>query len=74
MTDSGGVQKEAFFYRVPCVTLCSETEWKELVKMGWNRVVPPTTPENIKKEVLACIERKGEAGDPFGKGDASKKL
>jgi UDP-GlcNAc3NAcA epimerase len=50
LTDSGGVQKEAFFLRTPCVTLRTETEWVETVEAGWNIVVG-TDPSNVVKAV-----------------------
>lgn len=56
ITDSGGVQKEAFFYGVPCVTLRRETEWVELVELGWNRLVD-VDPTAISQAVTEIGQR-----------------
>jgi UDP-GlcNAc3NAcA epimerase len=74
VTDSGGVQKEAFFYQVPCVTLRDETEWTELVEAGWNRLCPPAEAQTIAKVIISAIGSVGGQGCSYGGGCAASKI
>jgi len=75
VTDSGGVQKEAFFHGVPCVTLRDETEWVELLDLGWNRLAPPTSVEDVTAAVDAMLSGRPEAAEsPYGSGSSALQI
>ena len=73
-TDSGGVQKEAFFHGVPCVTLRDETEWVELVSSEWNRLAPPLDAGTVAEVILAARGTRGAPVQPYGDGHAAEKI
>lgn len=72
LTDSGGVQKEAYWFGTPCVTLREETEWVETVDAGWNVVV------GTERERILTAVQNGPLPivhpNLFGAGDASQKI
>lgn len=74
-TDSGGVQKEAFFHEIPCVTLRSETEWIELVRLGWNALAPMDSSEAIAAQITAAIHCKPASREkPYGEGNSAARI
>ena len=72
LTDSGGVQKEAYFHKVPCVTLRLQTEWSELVNSGWNFLLSEITEEAILSAVASPFKKMSV--DDYGDGHASEKI
>ncbi|MCC2638015.1 MAG: UDP-N-acetylglucosamine 2-epimerase [Moraxellaceae bacterium] len=74
MTDSGGLQKEAYFFARPCITLRDETEWVELVTAGAN-VLVGADPDKIQAAVTAMAARAVDfRGDLYGGGRAAARI
>lgn len=72
ITDSGGIQKEAYILKKPCITLRSETEWVETVFAGWNKLLDfMISEENFQNEVLS-FSPPSEHPDIFGKDVAQE--
>ena len=72
ITDSGGIQKEAYWAKVPCITLRNNTEWKETLKGGWNILVGSN-----KSKILNAIklpDPKAKQKKYFGNGNSAKKI
>lgn len=72
LTDSGGVQKEAYILKVPCITIRDETEWVETVEDGWNVLVGADKEKIV--EMVNEFEPAGEQRYVFGSGDASERI
>ena len=74
-TDSGGVQKEAYFYGVPCITMREETEWIETVTMGWNKVVGANQNQILEAyKSFLSFPPKNANEKPYGDGKAANKV
>ena len=71
LTDSGGLQKEAYFHGTPCITLREETEWTETVTSGWNQLAG-WHPSRI----VECFHslRQGGNIEEYGSGQAADKI
>lgn len=74
LTDSGGVQREAFFHGVPSVVVRDSTEWVELIELGWAQLVSPAKSSDIVDATVAAVGTTGTSRDLYGNGRAAEAI
>jgi UDP-GlcNAc3NAcA epimerase len=74
LSDSGGVQKEAFFFKKHCLVARDETEWTELVDLGYNFIVGADKDKILAAGHLVSGLNKSFMETPYGSGDAAEKI
>lgn len=75
ITDSGGLQKEAYFSKTKCITVRDETEWIETIDTGWNILLPPKNVDNLNAMVAEQMNSPDGNHKPlYGEGNASLKI
>lgn len=74
ITDSGGLQKEAYFLYAPCVTIRPQTEWVETVQSGWNRLCAPQQQDILAAVSDALAPRPADHPDFYGDGSAAVRI